>query len=83
MAFPAEDILYKSHRLEVRQAGRGWAVFIYAPGSRLSFNTVPHTRLANERQKVVEAAKATVDGLLHEIIESRDLAATRYSADCN
>jgi hypothetical protein len=56
-----EDISYKNHRLEVRHFGPGWRVFIYGPGSILAFSEIPHSRSKDEREKVIDEAKAIID----------------------
>jgi hypothetical protein len=56
-----EELYYKDYRLVVSTSGPGWRVFIYAPGSSRSFNTMPHTRDKAAREVAIAEAKAVVD----------------------
>jgi hypothetical protein len=57
----SEDIEYRGFRLEVRNFGADWRVFINAPGGILAFSDVPYTNNINEKFKVIEKAKVLVN----------------------
>lgn len=57
----AEDIEYQGYRLEVRQYGLGFRVFIFARNSPESLPQTPWPHDPEERADIIVKAKALVD----------------------
>jgi len=56
-----QNINYRQYRLEVRDQGPGWKVFIYPPGAEFGLSEVPNTEENDEREAVIVQAKKAVD----------------------
>ena len=59
-----EELIYRGYKLCLNRFKAGWKVFIYAPGSILAENEIPHTEDPNGRESVLSESRAVVDRAL-------------------